>query len=205
MVLAGNRFWFYILMHLEYNTTACVDAIDCVRAKAALLLACVERGMPVVTCGGAAGRRNPTRVVVADLTKVSEDRLLFKSRKSMRQEHGFAKVPSNGGGRRVRNWRINAVYSTEVVRRRPRTGGGISSSATEDEDEDDNEDIVDDNDATYRPFASSFRACDGADVGTASFVTVTFGLVVACKIVEMIALDELVPPKRQGNARIIDK
>jgi tRNA A37 threonylcarbamoyladenosine dehydratase len=135
--------------------------------------------------------------------------LLFKCRKSMRQEHGFAKVPAKGGGRRVRNWRINAVYSTEVARRRrrPRTGGGASPLlTTEDESEDEDIDDIDDDDdyATYRPFASSFRACDGAGVGTASFVTGTFGLVAACKIVEMIALDELVPPKRQRNARNID-
>ena len=190
--------------------TACVDAIDGVREKTALLLACVARGVPVVTCGGAAGRRDPTKVVVADLTKALEDRLLFKCRKSMRQEHGFAMVPAKGGGRRVRNWRIIAVYSTEVARRRrrrPRTVGGASPLlTTEDENEDEDIDDIDDDDddATYRPFASSFRACDGAGVGTASFVTGTFGLVAACKIVEMIALDKLVPPKRQGNARIID-
>ena len=171
--------------------TACVDAIDGVREKTALLLACVGLGVPVVTCGGAAGRRDPTRVVVDDLTRASEDRLLFKCRKSMRQDHGFAKVPSTKGHRRVRSWRINAVYSTEVVRQR-REGGGASTSEDEDEDEDDG--------AGYSP-ASSFRACDGAGVGTASFVTGTYGLAAACKVVEMIALDELVVPKRQGNAR----
>ena len=144
----------------------------------------------MVTCGGAAGRMDPTKVIVDDLTKVSEDRLLFKCRKSMRQDFGFAKVPPSskkkkGGQQRVRSWRIHAVHSTEVMRKRRGTveGGG------EDEDED------------YSPSSSSFRACDGAGVGTASFVTGTYGLAAACKVVEMIALDELVVPKRQGNAR----
>jgi tRNA A37 threonylcarbamoyladenosine dehydratase len=173
--------------------TACVDAIDGVREKTALLLACVDLGIPVVTCGGAAGRRDPTRVVVDDLTRVSEDRLLFKCRKSMRQDHGFAKVPpGKGGGRRVRSWRINAVYSTEVVRQRRRSGGGTGGDGDDGDDEDDE-------DASYSS-ASSFRACDGAGVGTASFVTGTYGLAAACKVVEMIALDKLVVPKRQGNA-----
>ncbi|KAL3817253.1 hypothetical protein ACHAXA_007107, partial [Cyclostephanos tholiformis] len=81
--------------------TACVDAIDGTREKTALLLACVRMGVPVVTCGGAAGRRDPTKVVVDDLTRVSEDRLLFKCRKSLRQDHGFAGVPSTRGGGRV--------------------------------------------------------------------------------------------------------
>ena len=47
---------------------------------------------------------------------------------------------------------------------------------------------------------SSFRACDGA-LGTAYFVTGTYGLVAACKVVEMIALDEIVLPKKQGRCR----
>jgi tRNA A37 threonylcarbamoyladenosine dehydratase len=164
--------------------TACVDAIDGVREKTALLLACVAWGIPVVTCGGAAGRMDPTKVIVDDLTKVSEDRLLFKCRKSMRQDFGFAKVPpkKKGHHQRVRSWRINAVYSTEVMRQRRRT--------IEEGGEDD--------DGDYTP-ASSFRACDGAGVGTASFVTGTYGLAAACKVVEMIALDELAVPKRQGN------
>jgi tRNA A37 threonylcarbamoyladenosine dehydratase len=167
--------------------TACIDAIDGVREKTALLLACVAWGIPVVTCGGAAGRMDPTKVIVDDLTKVSEDRLLFKCRKSMRQDFGFAKVPPSkkkGGQQRVRSWRIHAVHSTEVIRKRRRT----VEEGGEDEDED------------YSP-SSSFRACDGAGVGTASFVTGTYGLAAACKVVEMIALDELVVPKRQGNAR----
>ena len=173
--------------------TACVDAIDGLREKTALILACVRMGVPVVTCGGAAGRRDPTKVVVDDLTRVSEDRLLFKCRKALRQDHGFAKVPLKGAGR-VRSWRINAVYSTEVMRTRTRAVVGMDPSllvSSTENGEDGGEN------ANY----SSFRVCDGAGVGTASFVTGTYGLVAACKVVEMIALDELVAPKKQGNAR----
>jgi tRNA A37 threonylcarbamoyladenosine dehydratase len=43
---------------------------------------------------------------------------------------------------------------------------------------------------------SSFRTCDGA-LGTACFVTGTYGFVAASKVVEMIAMDQLVVPKKR--------
>lgn len=146
---------------------ACIDAIDGMYEKTALILACVDRGVPIVTCGGAAGRLDPTRIVVDDLTKAQEDRLLFQCRKLLRQKHGFPKVPmkKKGVSGRVRRWSIPAVYSTEVT----------TSAAADAE-------------------ASSFRTCDGA-LGTACFVTGSYGFAAACRVVEMIALDSLVVPK----------
>ena len=137
--------------------------------KTALILSCVEHRIPIVTCGGAAGRMDPTQVLVDDLTKVQEDRLLFRCRKLLRQEHGFPKVaiPKPGKKERVRNWRILAVYSTEVQQK-----------------------VEQKNDE------SSFRTCDGA-LGTACFVTGTYGFVAASKVVEMIAMDKLVIPKKR--------
>lgn len=159
------------------EVTACIDAIDGMQEKTALMLACVENGIPIVTCGGAAGRTDPTKIVVDDLTKVQEDRLLFKCRKLLRQKHGFPKVPMPGQGRknRVRKWRIPAVYSTEIQQR------VVAGEANADN-------------------GSSFRTCDGA-LGTACFVTGTYGFVAAGKVVEMIAQDQLVAPKRQGDRR----
>jgi len=51
--------------------TACIDAIDGVNEKTSLLLACVELGIPIVSCGGAAGRSDPTKIVCNDITKVT--------------------------------------------------------------------------------------------------------------------------------------
>eukprot|EP00804_Cyclotella_cryptica_P012905 CCRYP_002267-RB/>CCRYP_002267-RB protein AED:0.36 eAED:0.36 QI:316/1/1/1/0.33/0.25/4/135/309 len=101
---------------LDINPASVIDAIDGMYEKTALILACVDNRIPIVTCGGAAGRRDPTKIVIDDFTKVQEDRLLFKCRKLMRQEHGFPKVaiPKRGKKERVRNWKIWAVYSTEV-------------------------------------------------------------------------------------------
>eukprot|EP00571_Detonula_confervacea_P015122 CAMPEP_0172308706 /NCGR_PEP_ID=MMETSP1058-20130122/9222_1 /TAXON_ID=83371 /ORGANISM="Detonula confervacea, Strain CCMP 353" /LENGTH=400 /DNA_ID=CAMNT_0013021185 /DNA_START=168 /DNA_END=1370 /DNA_ORIENTATION=+ len=162
-----------LLESLLPQLTACIDAIDGMYEKTALILACVDHGIPIVTCGGAAGRMDPTQIVVDDLTKVQEDRLLFKSRKLLRQKHGFPKVAMPGQGKkiRVRKWRIPAVYSTEVQQKPPSTS-------------------LDEN-------VSSFRTCDGA-LGTACFVTGTYGFVAASKVVEMIALDKLEVPKKLG-------
>ena len=46
---------------------AVIDAIDTTRHKALLLAECHRRGIFAVTCGGAGGRRDPTRIRVADL------------------------------------------------------------------------------------------------------------------------------------------
>jgi tRNA A37 threonylcarbamoyladenosine dehydratase len=76
--------------------------------------------------------------------------------------------------KRVRNWKIPAVFSTEVQQK------------------------VDNAEAQM---SSSFRTCDGS-LGTAVFVTGTFGFVAATKVIEMIAMDKLIVPKkfrRTGN------
>ena len=155
--------------------TACIDAIDGAYEKTALIRACVGSGIPIVTCGGAAGRTDPTKIVVDDLTKVQEDRLLFRCRKLLRREHGFPKVPMPGKGKkeRVRKWRILAVYSTEVQQRVVR--GASEGAAT-----------------------SSLRTCDGA-LGTAGFVTGECGFAAAGAVVEMIARDDVVAPKKLGT------
>ena len=149
-----------------------LDAIDGMYEKTALILAFVNLGIPIVTCGGAAGRMDPTQIVIDDITKVQEDRLLFKCRKLLRQKYGFPKVPipKSGSKNRVRRWRIPAVYSTEV-QQKPTT----SMSDT-----------------------SSFRTCDGA-LGTACFETGTYGFVAASKVVAMIAQNELIVPKKLGR------
>ena len=182
-----------LLSSLLPNLTACIDAIDGMYEKTALLLACVHHQIPIVTCGGAAGRMDPTKVVVDDLTKVNDDRLLFKCRKLLRQKYGFPKVPLVGSvpgssktksDGRVRNWRIQAVYSTEVQQKAMEPI--VKSTLV---DESNNDDVV---------ITSSFRTCDGP-LGTASFVTATYGLSAAWKVVEMIALNQMVVPKKLGR------
>ena len=66
-----------------------VDAIDNVANKVLLVAGCHGAGIPLVVCGGAGGRRDPTAVRVEDLARVTHDRLLGEVRKRLRREHGF--------------------------------------------------------------------------------------------------------------------
>ncbi len=84
-----------------------VDAIDSVGHKARLLAACVARGLPVVTTGGAGGKRDGTRLRLGDLGESGGDDLLRQVRKTLRKEHGF---PGGEGHR----YGIRAVWSTEA-------------------------------------------------------------------------------------------
>src|ERR1700761_1117523 len=66
-----------------------VDAIDSVANKILLLAECRRRNLPVIACGGAGGRRDGTTVRLADLAKVTHDRLLAEVRKKLRKEFGL--------------------------------------------------------------------------------------------------------------------
>ena len=83
-----------------------IDAIDAVTPKAALIAGCRARGWPVVTCGGAGGKRDPAQVRVEDLARTENDRLLFFLRKKLRSRFGF---PSRG------KFHVPCVCSPEPV------------------------------------------------------------------------------------------
>jgi tRNA A37 threonylcarbamoyladenosine dehydratase len=65
------------------------DAIDTLTNKALLIAECRRREIPVITSGGAGGRRNGALVRVADLAHASHDPLLQKLRKMLRADFGF--------------------------------------------------------------------------------------------------------------------
>lgn len=161
--------------------TAVVDAVDGANAKAALLAACRDRGVPVVvTCGGAAGLRHPQRVQVRDLTAVENDRLLAATRKRLRKHHDFPAGRSFRElqkGARVRPWHVDAVYSDELAVAPPPSQSNSNNSNND----------------------SSLRQCDGA-LGTACFVTGTFGFLAASVVVERIALGQA-PSESQMRRR----
>ncbi|VEU35224.1 unnamed protein product [Pseudo-nitzschia multistriata] len=166
--------------------TACLDAIDGSDAKTAWIASCARRRVPIVTCGGSAGRTDPTKFTCDDLTRAVEDNLLSSCRKNLRKYYGFqegvspgakARDPKTGKLRKKlpRKWKIQAVYSTEAPRQLPRGSG-----------------------------TSSLRRCDGA-LGTACFVTGASGFVAAGKIVEMIASDNLPVPKQFSGNQLREK
>jgi tRNA A37 threonylcarbamoyladenosine dehydratase len=76
---------------------AVIDAIDQVRAKAALIAHCKRAGIRIVTTGGAGGRLDPTRIEVIDLARTTQD-------------FGFSRDPKQKFG-------VDCVFSPEQIRR----------------------------------------------------------------------------------------
>jgi tRNA threonylcarbamoyladenosine dehydratase len=152
--------------------TAVLDAIDGSTEKSALLATCADLSIPVVTCGGAAGKIDPTNIVCDDLTRAVGDKLLGTCKKFLRKHHGFERglaFHEQKTLKPVRKWNIAAVYSLEKQK-----------------------------DLPLGEDPSSLRRCDGA-LGTACFVTGSYGFVAAARIVDMIANDRLVLPTRGAS------
>jgi tRNA A37 threonylcarbamoyladenosine dehydratase len=135
-----------------------VDAIDAVPAKCLLLATCRERNLPVVTCGGAGGKRDGTRVRTADLAFTVQDALCKQVRKRLRQEHGFPREENSPFG-------ITAVYSDERPSF-PWQDGRVCPAP--------------------EPGASLRLDC-ASGFGTASHVTGAFGLAAAGAVLEIVA------------------
>lgn len=89
---------------------AVIDAIDQVRAKAALAAHCRRQKIRLVMTGGAGGRIDPTRVCFDDLSRTTQDALASKVRARLRGEYGFPRDPKKKFG-------IDCVYSPEQIRR----------------------------------------------------------------------------------------
>ena len=141
---------------------AVLDAIDSVKHKALLVAECHRRNIPVVTCGGAGGRRDPTRIRVTDLAYSGKDALLHQLRRTLRTDHGFAKVPIN---QKPLPLGIDAVFSDEPPYF-PQPDGSVSCE---------------------RPEDANLRLNCESGYGTATHVTATFGLVAAGRVLERIS------------------
>lgn len=74
---------------LDAPFTFVVDAIDKLGNKTLVLTTCRERQLPVLTIGGAGGKRDGTMVRVRDLAHTEQDELLRQLRRKLRREHGF--------------------------------------------------------------------------------------------------------------------
>jgi tRNA threonylcarbamoyladenosine dehydratase len=91
----------------EYSVV--VDAIDQVRAKAAMIAFCQRNKTPIIVAGAAGGQIDPTQIRVADLSQTIQDPLLAKVRSVLRREYGF---PRDGR----KKFGVPAVFSTEPLR-----------------------------------------------------------------------------------------
>jgi tRNA A37 threonylcarbamoyladenosine dehydratase len=86
-----------------------VDAIDSVKAKAALIAYCRDHALPLVVIGGAGGQVDPTKIEVRDLARTEQEPLLKKVRKLLRAEYGFSRGEKQ-------KYHIDAVFSMEPLR-----------------------------------------------------------------------------------------
>lgn len=66
-----------------------VDAIDSIAHKALLVARCRDEKIPLVVCGGAGGKRDPSRIRIDDLAFATNDKLLKRLRKRLRREYDF--------------------------------------------------------------------------------------------------------------------
>ena len=135
-----------------------LDAIDDVTNKVLLLARCRENHFPVVSCGGAGGRREVTSVRLGDLSKASHDKLLSEVRRRLRKEHPFPAGHSVMG--------VQCVYSVERTVF-PQADGSVCG---------------------MRPAAEDGTRlnCNGG-LGSATFVTGAFGFAAAGLVVRTIA------------------
>lgn len=141
---------------------AVVDAIDTLAHKALLLAECHRRGVPVVTCGGAGGRRDPTRIRTTDLAYSGKDGLLLQLRRRLRSHHGFPKTPQ---GKTPPPFGIDTVFSDEPPLF-PQCDGSVS---------------------TERPQNADLRLSCESGYGTATHITASFGMIAAARILERLA------------------
>ncbi len=144
-----------------------VDAIDRMSHKALLIAGCRQRGIPVLTLGGAGGRRDATQVRVGDIGEASDD-LLRMVRKKLRRDHGF----TAGAHRGITRMGIRAVWSSEP----PVYPWADGTCAAEPE------------------AGSSLKLDCASGFGAAAYVTGVFGLVAAGEVVRTLLGEPVARP-----------
>ena len=91
------------------NMNYILDAIDRKNTKIHLINHCRRNNIPIITCGGAGGRTDPSQIRTADLGESDNDPLLAQLRKQLRKPLGLPRE------QRV-HFGIPCVYSAEPMR-----------------------------------------------------------------------------------------
>lgn len=136
-----------------------VDATDKLANKCAIITGCRGRSIPVLTCGGAGGRRDGTAVRVCDLAHTIQDELLRQVRRKLRREFGFPRDVRADFG-------VPCVFTPEPPVF-PWSNGTCSAES--------------------EPGSSLTLDC-ATGFGTATFVTGAFGLAAAGEVVRRLAI-----------------
>jgi tRNA A37 threonylcarbamoyladenosine dehydratase len=141
-----------------------VDAVDRMSTKAHLIHTCREMKRPVLVCGAAGGRRDPTAIKAVDLGFAGQDELLRQVRRRLRRDYGW----EHGIRAHATPMGIPCVYSPEKP-------------------------VYPHADGTCKPVAeddASLRMDCASGFGAATHITGVFGFVAASEIVRRIALAE---------------
>ncbi len=135
-----------------------LDACDAFRVKVEMTAWCRRRKLPLIVCGSAGGRTDPTQIRVRDLSRTEHDALLGLVRRKLRQEFRFPANPDRYFG-------VPAVYSLQNVRY-PQSDGSVCG---------------------VRPDgADSMKLDCGGGLGAATHVTAAFGFAAAGRALEML-------------------
>ncbi|NJD05774.1 MAG: tRNA cyclic N6-threonylcarbamoyladenosine(37) synthase TcdA [Methylococcaceae bacterium] len=136
-----------------------LDCMDAFRIKAALAAHCRRTKIKLVTVGAAGGMTDPTRIKVLDLSRTAQDPLLARTRKQLRDRHGFPANPQ-------RRFSIPAVFSDEHALY-PTADGGVCQQRDP-------------------GAAASGLNCAGG-IGSVMTVTASFGLVAVSLVLNRLA------------------
>jgi tRNA A37 threonylcarbamoyladenosine dehydratase len=142
---------------LSNSYTYVIDAIDSLQYKCHLIAACKQKNIPVLTVGASGGRFNPTLIKVGDLGEAINDKLLMRVRKKLRNDYNFPE------GKNI-HFDVDCVFSTEKTNF-PHSDGEVCST------KEDN---------------SNLKLDCQTGLGTATFVTGTFGFVAAYRILSKL-------------------
>lgn len=147
---------------LDAGFDAVIDAIDYARHKSLLAAECHRRKIYAVTCGGAGGRRDPTRIRVTDLAHSGMDPLLLQLRRGLRNDYGFPKTPRH---HEPILFGIDAVYSDEAPWY-SHCGGTVSKEVPEE---------------------VALRLNCASGFGSATHIIASFGLIAAGRVLDHLA------------------
>jgi tRNA A37 threonylcarbamoyladenosine dehydratase len=134
-----------------------IDAIDNVRAKAALIAYCRARDIPMITIGSAGGQTDPTKIAIRDLSRTEQEPLLKMVRKRLRKEYGFPNSIKT-------KFHVDAVFSME-----PLTFPEVEASCALDEQ------------------GAGVSGLNCAGFGSSMVVTAAFGMVAAGHLLRSLA------------------
>ncbi|BDS08324.1 tRNA cyclic N6-threonylcarbamoyladenosine(37) synthase TcdA [Oceaniferula spumae] len=114
-----------------------IDAIDQVQSKALLLDGCHKRGIPVISCGGAGGLRDPSLIKTDDIARCHNDSLMNHVRTNLRKKYGYPAGPDPTIKRKLKLFGIDCIFSSErpvyqqcdgeVSEQRPKSQDGASN------------------------------------------------------------------------------